>query len=262
MGENSYYCRTLNYGGAAIDRCMYILEYWELGMDANDLYERILQEGRDSNITASSLKHSVKELFKYRFLTEEALPWTEMLVAMRQKLSSAAIAQICFLLTCRCERMFADFLLQEYWPRVGRGEKQILKETLHAFLSIAALEGRGGCCWTESRFNRALSSLSAACSGFDLIKRDQSGWQLTPPMLLDEIALCLAYDLKGKGFTGDELISHKDWQLFGLTSSKVLARLQDKTFQPYFEISETLSATVFSWKKLNMLDAMNHYVSR
>lgn len=262
MQENSYYCRTLNYGGAAIERCMYILDFWTPGMDSNDLFTRILEEGRDSSITASSLKHSVKEVFKSRFLTKQALPWTEMLFATRQHLSSAVIEQICFLLTCRCEGMLSDFLSMEYWPRVVRGEKQISKDTLHAFLSIATSEGRGGGCWTESRFRRALSSLSAACNGFHLVKREQQSLKLTPPMILNEVVLCLAYDLKSQGLVGDELISHEDWTLFGLTPTNVRKRLNDRSFLPFFKITESLSATFFSWNIPNMMDAMKHYVTR
>lgn len=262
MREANYYCRTLNYGGAAIERCMYVLDFWERGMDANDLFSRILLEGRDNSITASSLKHSVKEVFKLRFLTEQAMPWTEMLSVTRGSLSSLVIEQICFLLTCRCESMLSDFLLMEYWPRVNRGETQISKDTLHAFLSIAASERRGGGYWTESRFKRALSSLSAACNGFHLVKRDIHSWQITPPVLHNEVALCLAYDLKTTGLTGEELFSHKDWKLFGLTPSKVHNRLKDKNFRPFFEISESLSTTSISWKRPNMIDAVNHYVTR
>lgn len=262
MQDNSYYCRTLNYGGAAIERCMYILDFWVPGMDSNDLYTRILEEGRDNSITASSLKHSVKEVFKSRFLAEQALPWTEMLVATRQNLSSAVIEQICFLLTCRYEGMLSDFLFMEYWPRVVRGEKQLSKDTLYAFLSIAASEGRGGGHWTESRFKRALSSLSAACNGFHLVKREQQFWKLTPPLLLNEILLCLTYDLRAQGFAGDELISHQDWALFGLTPAKVRERLNDQLFRPFFEITESLSSISFSWNMPNMLEAMKHYVTR
>ena len=260
-----YYCRTLNYGGAAVERCMHILDFWKPGMTSAELLVRVLSEGRDSAITASSVKHAVTEIFRTRFLSPDALPWTEMLAQCRKDLSARAIEQICFLLTARAEAMLEDFLSMEYWPRVARAEEEISKETLQAFLSIAAAEGRGGGRWTESRLRRAVSSLSAALSGFHLIERESranNGWRMTPPILLNEVLLCLLYDFKGRGLHYEEILSHPDWDIFGLGPGKVRSRLADPAFARYFEITESLSAVSIQWKFKNIEDVVKDYVAR
>lgn len=262
MATSNYYCRTLNYSGAAVERCMKILDYWEPGMQSADLYARMLNVGHEAAFTASSLKHAVGEVFKIRFLSQEALLWTQALKETRKALSTAVIEQICFLLTARAEAMLYDFMIMEYWPRIGLGEQTITLETLRAFLSQAAQEGRGGGKWTESRFRRATSSLSAACHGFRVVQRDGTLWRLTPPVLFNEVALLLVYDLKNQGLYGSAILEHTDWKLFGLSAQAVRKILSSSAFAPYFQVNESLSETEFSWTVETMLDAVKLYVAR
>lgn len=261
MRGPGYYCRTLNYSGAAVDRCMQILGYWKPGMDAAEIYEKMLSEGREAKFSASSLRHAVSEVFKLRFLSEEALPWTKTLKQARHTLYSAAVEQICFLLTARCEAMLTDFLIKEYWPRVRHGDLQITADILSAFLSLAVSEGIGGGKWTESRFNRATRSLSAVCAGFHLIKRNSTGWKITPPKLLNEIALFLAYELKDRGLKkASDICSHKDWLLYGLGPEAVKGFLTQSYFGSYFVIPDDMKGLVV-WRFDSLSAAVDHYVS-
>ena len=262
MGNSGYYCRTLNHAGAAIERSMSVLDSWQPGMPSADLYARMLLEGREAGFAASSLKHIVSEVFKTRFLSPTALPWTRVLKAMRSEFSSEVIEQICFFLTARAEAVLSDFLTMEYWPRLARQEQFVTIETLRAFLAQAVEEGRGGGKWTESRFRRVTKCLSSVCHGFHLFKRNGEQWLFTPPVLLNEVALLLVYDLKEQGYDGKLILDHPDWRLFGLSQDEVRRLLLDPVFTPYFEIHESLTKTVFVWCVETMIEAVRHYVAR
>lgn len=262
MAGPGYYCRTLNYAGAAIDRCMNILDYWEDGMNAAALYDRMLKEGKEANFTAKSLKHSVGEVFKLRYLSEDALPWTSMLKQNRQLLSGDITNQVCYLLTARCEAMLRDFMTMEYWPRVRRGDKTMDPKIFKAFISVAVSDNRGGGKWTESRFERASRSLSAVCLGFQLFKRESGALRFVPPSLLDCVALALVYDLKEQGCGGSALFRHEDWKLFGLSDTEVRQLLSQPALAPFFSIEESMTETRISWRVQTMKEAVGRYVAR
>ncbi len=262
MTGPGHYCRTLNYEGAAFDRTRFILRFWDDGMSAPELYERMLCEGKEAGFSASSLKHSVCEVFKLRFLSPDALPWTRMLKETLDVLPTKVFEQACFLLTARCEAMLRDFLVMEYWPRVGRGEKALSAGTLKAFLSLAIEVGRGGGRWTESRFRRAADSLSAACSGFRLVSRQGKSLSITSPVMLDETALLLARDLSAEGRSIEALFAHEDWAIFGLCPHQVEALLMNRAFAPCFEVRGEGIEKTFDWKVNTLTEALQRYEAR
>ncbi|MFU0842376.1 MAG: hypothetical protein ACFWTZ_07210 [Burkholderia sp.] len=257
MNED-YYSRTLTYGGASVEKCLRILSFWEEGMDVQTLYEKILSAHPEH--TAESSMHFVKKLFKFRFLTPEALPWTCLLKRYKSAFSGEVIEQICFLLTARAEHILRDFLTMEYWPRVRQGEKRIDRELIRAFLMEAVREGRGGGVWTPARTRRVLSRLHTVCVGFHLMKPDPDS-RVTPPVLFKEIAVLLAYDLKDRGLSDEDVVRHRDWSLFGLSADDVKHLLSSSGMSRWMLVSEKNGKTAIDWQYPGMTEVAESYVA-
>lgn len=262
MADKFFYGNALNYGGAMLDYCRNVLGYWKDGMDAPALLAEVLEKGADPNRTAKTAKHYVCELFKSRFLTPEALPWTRVLRAHLDGFPKELFEQCCYVLTARSERMFYDFVVGEYWPRVKRGEKAIAGTGLYkAFLTEAMEAGRGGGgkVWSEARMARLTASLSGVCSGFHLVNTRKK-YAITPPLILTETAVLFALDLKERGLADREILDHPDWRLLGVYGSHEAERLlKSPSFAPYFRIEDRGGVPAFAWGVQTMKEAADRY---
>ncbi len=254
------YTARLQAGLGLIPETRILLQLWEPGMAAPDLYRRALASGHFLMITARRLRNLVAEGFAARYLCEADVP-ARYLKMLLPTLTSEELQQLCLLLTCRSQSIVRDFIHQVYWVRYAAGDRELLNETARNFIERAIDRGRMIKPWSEETIGRIAASLTGCCADYGLLeggaKRKRRFLNIR---LLDKVAVYLAYDLHFQGLSDQALLHHEDWQIFGLESSDVLAELKRISLEQWFIVQSGGQLVRMGWK-YESLEALCYVLS-
>jgi hypothetical protein len=254
------YTAQLQAGLGLIPETQVLLQLWEQGMSAPDLYRRALESGHFPMMTARRLRNLVVEGFAARYLREGDAPARYMKILL-PTLTSAELQQLCLLLTCRSQSIVRDFIHQVYWVRYAAGDRELLNETARLFIERAIDHGRMIKPWSEETIGRIAGSLTGCCADYGLLESGaRRKRRFLNIRLLDKIAVYLAYDLHFQGLSDQTLLHHEDWQIFGLEASDVLAELKRLSLEQWFIVQSGGQLVRIGWKYKSM-EALCHVLS-
>lgn len=258
MAVDYRYGLDCRYGRCNIDRCLETVFFWEEGLKPMELTRKVLREAADVTKSVNSSQHFIREFFAHRFMTTEGLPWTRLLKRYARSMNNDLIVQIMYLLSARFDPMLRDFVTSFYWPQVNAG-RVIFPESVPAeFLESAVREGRPGAVWTAAGFSRLKGALGGICAGFGLWRKEKKNYVATPLRLHPDMMLLLACELHDRGLSDEEVVSHRDWGILGVSREKLIDELKSSRYTSAFLVQSSGDLVSISWRK-TMVEAAARY---
>lgn len=230
MSQQRYYTTQLQAGLGLPEETRQLLQVYQPGMGASQLYEAALASGRFPLVTARRLRNIVAECFAPRYMRGPHV--AERLKSLVDRFTTAELNQLLFIYTARANLVFADFVREVYWARYSAGRNDLELEDARTFVANSVREGKTQKPWSETTIKRISSYLMGCCADYGLLTttgRNQRS--IAAYRILPKVAAYLAYDLKFSGLGDNQIVSSSDWDLFGLERVDVRDQLKRLSLQ-------------------------------
>lgn len=230
MSQQRYYTTQLQAGLGLLEETRQLLQVYQTGMSASQLYEAALASGRFPLVTARRLRNIVAECFAPRYMRDPHV--AARLKSLVDRFTTAEINQLLFIYTARANLVLADFVREVYWARYSAGRNDLQLEDARTFVANSVREGKTQKPWSETTIKRISSYLMGCCADYGLLTttgRNQRS--IAAYRILPKVAAYLAYDLKFSGLGDNQIVSSSDWDLFGLERADVRDQLKRLSLQ-------------------------------
>ena len=230
MSQQRYYTTQLQAGLGLLEETRQLLQVYQPGMSASQLYEAALASGRFPLVTARRLRNIVAECFAPRYMRDPYV--AARLKSLVDHFTTAELNQLLFIYTARANLVLADFVREVYWARYSAGRNDLQLEDARTFVANSVREGKTQKPWSETTIKRISSYLMGCCADYGLLTttgRNQRS--IAAYRILPKVAAYLAYDLKFSGLGDNQIVSSSDWDLFGLERADVRDQLKRLSLQ-------------------------------
>ena len=230
MSQQRYYTTQLQAGLGLLEETRQLLQVYQPGMGASQLYEAALASGRFPLVTARRLRNIVVECFAPRYMRDPYV--AARLKSLVDHFTTAELNQLLFIYTARANLVLADFVREVYWARYSAGRNDLQLEDARTFVTDSVREGKTQKAWSETTIKRISSYLMGCCADYGLLTttgRNQRS--IAAYRILPKVAAYLAYDLKFSGLGDNQIVSSSDWDLFGLERTDVRDQLKRLSLQ-------------------------------
>ena len=230
MSQQRYYTTQLQAGLGLLEETRQLLQVYQPGMSASQLYEAALASGRFPLVTARRLRNIVVECFAPRYMRDPYV--AARLKSLVDHFTTAELNQLLFIYTARANLVLADFVREVYWARYSAGRNDLQLEDARTFVANSVREGKTQKPWSETTIKRISSYLMGCCADYGLLTttgRNQRS--IAAYRILPKVAAYLAYDLKFSGLGDNQIVSSSDWDLFGLERTDVRDQLKRLSLQ-------------------------------
>lgn len=230
MSQQRYYTTQLQAGLGLLEETRQLLQVYQPGMSASQLYEAALASGRFPLVTARRLRNIVVECFAPRYMRDPYV--AARLKSLVDHFTTAELNQLLFIYTARANLVLADFVREVYWARYSAGRNDLQLEDARTFVTNSVREGKTQKPWSETTIKRVSSYLMGCCADYGLLTttgRNQRS--IAAYRILPKVAAYLAYDLKFSGLGDNQIVSSSDWDLFGLERTDVRDQLKRLSLQ-------------------------------
>ena len=250
--EYQPYTSQLGAGLGLVNETKTLLDLWSPGMSANQLREAALESGRFPTVTARRLRNIVVECFAPRYLVAEGGPAIH-LKRLSLVLSSAELAQLMLLFTCRANSILSDFVREVYWVRYAGGYTVITNKEARRFVERAIDDRKTTKRWSEKMVRNVAGYLTGCCADYGLLERGQKiSRKMLPFRISSQVAAYLAHELHFSGIGDNALLSHADWELFGLAREDVLEEIKRLSLKGLIIVQAAGEVIRISWKQQDM----------
>lgn len=246
------YTTQLQAGLGLVDETKSLLSLWVPGMTPNQLHQLALESGRFPTVTARRLRNIVVECFAPRYLAAAGTPATH-LKRLIGSITSADFAQLLLLFTSRANLILGDFVREVYWARYAGGYKQITNDDARIFVERSIDDGKMTKRWSESTVRRVSAYLTGCCADYGMLERgSRSSRNILPLRISTCVVAYLAHELHFSGLGDNALLSHKDWQLFGLSREEVLEEIKRLSLTGLLMVQAAGDVIRISWRQSDM----------
>jgi len=257
MKDNKLYTTQLAAGSAVIDETRILLDLWQPGMKAQELFQVVLDSGHITNVTARRLRNLIAECFAPRYLVSKDYP-AIVLKEFIHKVSSIELSQMFFLFTARANLILADFVKMVYWLKYSAGHDTISNDDAKKFVTQANQDGKTFSPWSESTIERNSGYLTSCCAEFGLLETGRKSVRKIIPFRVEQkIIALLAYEFHFSGLGDNAVISHSDWELFGLQKEDLRDEIKRLSLKGFFMIQTAGDVTRIEWKYKNWGELIN-----
>lgn len=252
MIERKPYTTQLQAGLGLVNETKTLLDLWAHGMSANQLHQVVLESGLFPNVTARRLRNIVVECFAPRYLIAGGMPAMH-LKRLAATLSTADLTQLLLVFTSRANSILGDFVRQVYWARYAGGYTHVTNEDARAFVERGIDDGKTVKRWSETTVRRVSAYLTGCCADYGMLERGlRSSRRILPFRISPTVAAYIAYELHLAGVGDNALLTHEDWQLFGLAREDVLEEIKRLSLKGLLIVQAAGDVIRISWKQQNM----------
>jgi hypothetical protein len=256
------YTTKLGAGQGILEETRILLRLWESGMDGEMLQRVALESGLFPTMTARRLRNLIREGFVPRYLISDGKP-AIFLKKLMSKWTNREFEQLLFLYTCRLHDVLADYIREVYWSSYVSGKDQITVDDARSFVKRANRDGKTATKWSEKMVERVSSYLNGACADFGLLDINRGGTRNILPFRIEpRVAVYLAYDLHFSGLGDNRVLSHPDWELFGLNRDDVLDELKRLALKGWFIVQTGGGVVRIGWQYNSMEELVNALTRR
>lgn len=251
MSQQRYYTTQLQAGLGLLEETRQLLQIYQPGMSASQLYEAALASGRFPLVTARRLRNIVAECFAPRYMRDPCV--ATRLSSLVDRFTVAELNQLLFIYTARANLVLADFVREVYWARYSAGRNDLQLEDARIFVADSVREGKTQKPWSEITIKRISSYLMGCCADYGLLTttgRNQRS--IAAYRILPKVAAYLAYDLKFSGLGDNQIVSSSDWDLFGLECTDVRDQLKRLSLQGLLIFQAASDVVHIGWTYKNM----------
>lgn len=155
--------------------------------------------------------------------------------------------------TSRANPIVGDFVRHVYWARYAGGYTQITNEDARAFVERGIDDGKMVKRWSETTVRRVSGYLTGCCADYGMLERGlRSSRRILPFRISPPVAAYLAYELHLTGVGDNALLTHEDWQLFGLAREDVLEEIKRLSLKGLLIVQAAGEVIRISWKQQDM----------
>lgn len=259
--SKSAYTTKLGTGLGLVEETLALLELWEPGLSAGPLYQKALASGRFPGISARRLANIIRECFAPRYLTNDQTPALTLQKLMHQAPVSE-LFQFMFLFTARSNPILYDFVREVYWPAYASGKNALTNQDALIFVDNAIAAGRTSAPWSEKGRKNVAGYLTGCCSDYGLLEKGHKQVRAFKQFVLSaKMSAFLAYDLHFSGLGDNTVVSHSDWELFGLEPTDVRDELRRLSLKGFLIVQFAGDVTRIGWKQKNREELL-HVVSQ
>lgn len=252
MSDTNPYTTQLQAGLGLVNETKTLLELWSPGMSPNQLHQLALESGRFPTVTARRLRNIVVECFAPRYLAAGGTPAIH-LKRMASKIPTADLTQLLLVFTSRANPILGDFVRHVYWARYTGGYTQITNEDARAFVERGIDDGKTVKRWSETTVRRVSAYLTGCCADYGLLERGmRSTRRILPFRVTPTVAAYLAYELHFADVGDNAMLTHEDWQLFGLAREDVLEEIKRLSLKGLLIVQAAGDVIRISWKQQDM----------
>ena len=249
MVKDITYNSNLLKGTGLIQEMLVLIEAYNPGESSQSFQKRVLQEGLLSKSTDNRTIDVVRNIFKTRFL-DQKLPVVTYLRSMREEyVSMDVITQLFLIYTCRANPILADFISEVYYSLATDGKLKVRAEDPKIFIRSAISDGRIPTSWSLSTIEKVSEHINACLIDFNLV--DQSK-KILPFQLIELAANYLFHELHFQGYSDMDILFHRDWRLFNLSSNSLVAIAERISFRGAFIFQFSGDILKIGWKYKNM----------
>lgn len=253
----SPYTTKLQAGLGLIGETVRLLQMWEPGLSAPQLFRVALESGEFPTVSARRLRNMVVEAFAPRYLVEEGQP-ARLLKILLVGMSPTDLRQLFFLYTCRATPILADFIRDVYWSKYTAGSQRIAKDDARTFIVQAMGRGLTVRPWSDSTIARVTNYLLGISADYGLLGSIRAAGRPILPLRITPLTTCvLAYDLHFRGLTDNAVVGHDNWRLFGLDQTDVLQEIKQLSLRGRIIVQSAANLTRISWKHKTMEELAN-----
>jgi hypothetical protein len=252
VAESKPYTTQLQAGLGLVNETKTLLDLWARGMSANQLHQVALESGRFPNVTARRLRNIVVECFAPRYLVAGGAPAAH-LKRLASAISTADLTQLLLVFTSRANPILGDFVRQVYWARYAGGYTHVTNEDARAFVERGIDDSKTVKRWSETTVRRVSAYLTGCCADYGMLERGlRSNRRILPFRISPTAAAYLAYELHLAGVGDNALLTHEDWQLFGLAREDVLEEIKRLSLKGLLIVQAAGDVIRISWKQPDM----------
>lgn len=252
MAGEKIYDTNLAMGLGLNEETKALLQIWAPPMDATALYQGVLKTGLLTPVSAYRLRNIVIRCFGNRYLVEGNEP-ASTLKRLLPSLTSTEVAQLFFIYTCRANRILYDFVRDVYWPSYASAARLLSKQSAENFIRRAIDDNKTPSRWADGQIVRLGRYLTGCCSDFGLLgSPTKDGRPILPFRIEQKVIAYLAYELHFSGVGDNALLTHEDWQLFGLAREDVLEEIKRLSLKGLIIVQAAGDVIRISWKQQNM----------
>ena len=252
MTANIKYTTQLQAGLGLVNETKTLLDLWSAGMSANQLYQVALESGRFPNVTARRLRNIVVECFAPRYLVAGGAPAAH-LKRLSETISTADLIQLLLVFTSRANPILGEFVRHVYWSRYAGGYTQITNDDGRVIVERGIDNGKTVKRWSETTVRRVSAYLTGCCADYGLLERGRRSTRRIQPFRASAtVAAYLAYELHFAGVGDNALLTHEDWQLFGMAREDVLEEIKRLSLKGLLIVQVAGEVIRISWKQQNM----------
>ncbi len=252
VADNKPYTSQLGAGLGLVNETKTLLDLWSPGMSTNQLYQVALESGRFPTITARRLRNIVVECFAPRYLVSGGAPAAH-LKRLSAAISTADLTQLMLVFTSRANPILGDFVRHVYWARYAAGYTQITNDDARTFVERAIDDGKTVKRWSETIVRRVSAYLTGCCADYGMLERgSRSSRRILSFHIAPSVAAYLAYEMHFSGVGDNALLTHEDWQLFGLAREDVLEEIKRLSLKGLLIVQAAGDMIRISWKQQDM----------
>jgi len=242
------YTTKLGAGLGAIPETLTLLDIWRPGMKTTELEAVALESGAFPNVTARRLHNLVVECFSSRYLVSGDYP-AFILKELKGRIPDDTLAQILLIFTTRANNVLYDFIREVYWGRYSSGYEIISNDDVSDFVIRANQEGKTTNPWADSMVKRVSSYLPGACADFGMLEKGRLRKRKILPFRIAPLTTAfLAYDLHFSGLGDNQVLSHPDWELFGLARPDVKEEIKQLSLRNLLIIQAAGDVVDIGWQ--------------
>jgi len=246
------YTTQLGAGLGLVNETKTLIDLWSPGMSAAQLHQVGLESGRFPTVTARRLRNIVVECFAPRYLVSGGAPAAN-LKRLSVSLSTADLTQLMLVFTCRANPILGDFVRHVYWSRYAGGYSQITNDEARAFVERGIDDRKTSKRWTETTVRNVAGYLTGCCADYGLLERGhKTSRRIIPFHASPVVTAYLAYEIHFAGVGDNALLTHEDWQLFGLTREDVLEEIKRLSLKGLLIVQAAGDVIRISWKLQDM----------
>jgi hypothetical protein len=252
MIARAAYTTQLQAGLGLVNETKTLLDLWAPGMSVGQFHQIALESGRFPAVTARRLRNIISECFAPRYLVSHGEP-ARHLQQLSAVLPTSELTQLMLVFTSRSNPIFGDFVRDVYWARYAGGYQEISNDDARLFVERAIDDGKTSKRWSESTVRRVSAYLTGCCADYGLLERGpRSKRRILSFRISPAVTTYLSYELHFRGIGDNAVLSHEDWQLFGLDRDNVLEEMKRLSLKALIIIQSAGDVVRISWKQPNM----------
>jgi hypothetical protein len=215
--RSSTYSTELIKVAGIVSESIELLRIWKPGMRSSELRDAAIQAGTLARESSDRIWVISRYGFGLRYLGDGQRPARILKRLVERGANIALLRQLFSIYTARINGLFVDVAGGYYWDLVSRGVPALTSEMLVSFIRSKSGSAKLPRAWSEEGTKRVASGLLKTLVDFNYAAQGRALERLmTPPRILDETVLYIAYEARERGVPDSEVVSDRSFALFGL----------------------------------------------